>query len=143
MTKILAPIEARNRGRWCTNRAEIGTWKLDTLATFRGNAKFDEDEGVEETEEALLLRQLVEGISEKFRIHPSDLFTPIGEVFKRSMTTLESGFRNYNETQEHRNKSKETGELGSGSVRSSGGVGEGGQATNLVRPYEQTLKSLF
>ncbi|OGH17534.1 MAG: hypothetical protein A3C97_01455 [Candidatus Levybacteria bacterium RIFCSPHIGHO2_02_FULL_37_11] len=78
MTSILCVVEKRNRGRWYANRIEIGTWKFNTLATFRGNAKYDEEEGVEETEEAILLRQLAEGISEEFRIYPPDLFTPIG-----------------------------------------------------------------
>jgi len=143
MISILCVVEKRYRGRLYANRAEIGALRLDTLATFRGNAKFDEDEGVGETEEAILLRQLAEGISKEFRIHPRDLFTPIGEVFKRSMTTMESGFQNYGDTKKYLRRSKETGELSPGNVRSTGGVSNTGNATSLKPYIQETDRRIF
>lgn len=133
MIEILAPVEAKNRGRWCADRAEIGIWEYNTLATLRGNVKYDDEEGVKETEEAILLRQLAKEISKEFEIHLHDLFTSIKIIFKRSMTTMDSGFKSYDEAKKHREKSKDTGELGPGGVINTKEVRKAGQSTALVK----------
>ncbi|OGH14958.1 MAG: hypothetical protein A2860_02005 [Candidatus Levybacteria bacterium RIFCSPHIGHO2_01_FULL_37_33] len=59
------------------------------------------------------------------------------------MTTLESGFQNYGDTKKHLKRSRKTGELASGSVRSTGGVSDTGSAT-LLRPHtDETDRRIF